>query len=187
MLVSLNDYKKFLEIDLTNSNQDGDLQILALEVEDFIKSYLNRDLEEAEYTEDYDGDGTSRLILNQFPVTACASIEVYETDWTALDYTRLVIVAQSTIYIEGNKFPKGNQNVRVVYTAGYTDATLPKEVRMRAKELMLLYYNEWTGNRTLGVSNVNKSGAGINDITTIDKEETLRILTHLDKYRAIPI
>src|SRR3990167_3131869 len=130
-LVSLNDYKEFARISQSDVNEDEKLQRIADEIEAEIKEFLNRDLATASYSEKYDGDGKTKLVLRQFPVTEITTLEVYDglasddsetwDTWVqGADYDRLVIdVDGVSIYIDGATFQKGTQNIRVTYVAGY--------------------------------------------------------------------
>lgn len=196
MINSVSEYKEFLEIDISNPSEDELIEDYALEVEDWVKEYIGRDLEASAYVEKYDGDGSKFLVTEQFPINSVAYIKYYdgldgsnEEVWTAYTlgdhYARLVITNGCKIYLDGGIFVRGTQNIEVSYNAGYSSSTMPKEIKKGCKELLSLYWNEFKSARTLGIGNVTKSGVGVNDTLTFDKEEVNRVLKHLDKYRSI--
>lgn len=192
-LVSLNDYKDFSKISISNANEDAYLQTLANDVEQRVKTFLGRDLETQTYTEEkHDGDGTKELLLDQYPVTSVTKLEFYHglnsngsENWEEQvqndEYERLVISKSGvSIILDGLTFPKGSRNVRVTYVAGY--ATIPYDIQMGCKELFKLYYNESRGEYGLGKSSVRGSD-GLD--VSYDVEAENKILNKLGMYRNI--
>jgi hypothetical protein len=194
MIASLSEYKEFLEIPISNPNEDDFLQDLIDEVEEWLKTYLGRELESAEYIEKYDGDGTKELITKQSPITEFTKLEIYSgflngseiwNEWTQGIHFNRMVIKDVLLYIDGTVFPKGIQNIRLTYTAGYT--SIPKEIKLRAKELLVIVYNETRGMRSIGVSSTTKSGGGINDIISIDSQAVNAVLRKLDSYRSMNV
>lgn len=195
-LVSLNDYKEFARISQSDPNEDEKLQRIADETEAEIKEFLNRDLETATYTEKYDGNGESRLVLRQFPITSITTLEIYDgldsnnaEVWDeqvqGTDYDRLVIdVDTISIYIDGTTFPSGTENIRITYVAGYASTAIPKEIERACKQLFTLNFNEQEGRRTIGLSAV---GVGSEKTVSIDLEAHDKILKRIEKYKAINV
>ncbi len=69
-----------IESDNAISDPTSIVSILHLAVEAMIKRYCNRDFESTDYKERYDGDGTSSLVLRQFPVTAITRLSLWPID-----------------------------------------------------------------------------------------------------------
>lgn len=190
-LVTVSDYKTFLKISTTT--EDTLITSFQSEIDGWVKSYLNRDIESATYTEYYDGDGSDLLTTNQFPITAITSISYYDgldsdnaqiwTDYAInTDYERLVIYGDGEkIFMDGGTFYRGTQNIKVVYTAGFT--TVPAEIQKACKELMWLYYHSVRGEMNINKSSENRGGTNI----TYDSNAVQKILKNLDKYRALNI
>ena len=93
------------------------------------------------YTEAYDGDGTDTLILNNTPVSSVASLSIGDTALSSslyevynAGYIRLVSSTGSDLDeamgTVQSVFPKGTQNIDVVYVAG--NASVPGYVRLAA-------------------------------------------------------
>ena len=62
-----------------DTSRDAQLRVLIDGVTSFVKQLLNRDLESREYVEYYSGNGSSILMLNQYPVTAVSLVCVDES------------------------------------------------------------------------------------------------------------
>ena len=143
-LVSLSAVKPWLNIASGDTSKDTILAFLISSCSSVMEAWMGRDICQATYTENYDGTGTSRLMLNQKPITAVSSITIngivipVVTDPLAsgvmFDENGLFLVGSIVpYYLPGNAagsnvgannvFNRGSQNVAVVYTAGY--ATVP--------------------------------------------------------------
>jgi len=195
-LVSLNDYKEFARISQSDINEDDKLERIASETEAEIKESLNRDLETATYTEKYDGTGTDKLVLNQFPITSITSVKVYDgldsnnaevwDTWVqGTDYERFVYSEEDTaLFVGGTTFPEGTQNIEVVYVAGYASTAIPKDIERACKQLFTLNWNEQEGRRTIGLSSV---GVGAEKTVAIDLEARDKILKRIEKYKALNV
>lgn len=191
------DYKPYLKI--TSSENDIMLDGIANAVESRVKNFLGRDLEAADYTEYYSGDGDNVLSLKQFPVNSVASIKYYDgldinnaEIWTALaqgtDYERLVIIDTHSIFLDGAAFSEGIQNWEVVYNAGYESGTAPAEIYLACKELFALYYNSSPLKmNTIGLQSfVANAGSG-NENSTIDLEAEQRILNKIHHLKSLNV
>jgi len=193
-LVTLADYKTALGV--SGSTEDTKLSQYSGEIDARIKAFLGYDIEETEYTNEiYDGDGTSFLLPKHVPVTTFTKLEVYEglnsddsedwEEWTvaADEYARLVLKDGGfIIFLDGNCFPDGDQNVRITYTAGYTSNTLPQDIYGVCKELMILKY-KGIDKGNLGQPSLSL-GVGSNVSATIDLDED-KILKKIEHYRMI--
>lgn len=190
-LVTLADYKSALKI--TSETEDAKITQYALEIEQRVKSYLGFDIEEAEYTYKYDGEGLNRLFPKHIPVTAITKLEVYEgldvnnveewEEWTLGDeYERLLIEDNGyVIYMDGSVFPEGNNNIRLTYTAGYTGLTLPQDILSACKKLMKLFYLEIDKGMLAITSTSISAGASSSD--TLDSDAANKILKEIQHYR----
>lgn len=117
-----------------------------------IKDYVQRPLLSASYTESYNGTGTSRLVLRNFPITAVTSLLIGNVAVTQApnptaygflfdgDVLYLSTAGAATAPNVGNIFPAGNQNVQVVYTAGYADT--PDDIVQACVEFVAYKYNQ---------------------------------------------
>ena len=74
MLTTLSSVKTQAGINPSDTSQDLQLNSLINGCNDYIKRYLNRDIEQTVYSEIYSGDNSSILMLRQFPVISIQSI-----------------------------------------------------------------------------------------------------------------
>jgi uncharacterized phiE125 gp8 family phage protein len=139
-LANTSDLRDWLRIN--NNNEDSLLDRLITAVSANVESYLNRKILVASYTEWYDGTGTDRLLLTQYPVTAVQSVmmdgvtvsaaaDATSTGWSFDDVG---------IFYQFGKFTRNRQNVKVTYTAGY--ATAPQDIQQAVLELASMRYRE---------------------------------------------
>lgn len=195
-LVALQDYKDALKI--VNSTEDDKITQYSLEIEDRVKSYLGYDVEQTTYTDElYDGTGNEYLFTRHVPVTSITSLYIYEgldslgnedwEEWTQNDeYDRLLIETGGyQIFMDGAVFPKGRNNVKITYVAGYTTNTLPQDIASVCKRLMrLLYLGVDKGHE--GLTSVSQS-SGFTETTTLDSEAASRILKEIEHYKLMRI
>lgn len=190
-MILLGEYKEILGIE--GNTEDEFVEQAGYEVENKIKSFLNRDLDVQSYTELYNGTGVEEIVLNQYPIVSVSKVEVYDgldesgdeswLEWIqGEDYERLVITtSQDHLYMVGSFFPEGSQNIRITYQAGYS--TIPYDIQQACKKLMLLYYGEVKKNKSLGKSSVS-DGSGFSKTTSFDLQAEERILKSIERYRA---
>ena len=194
-LVTIADYKTALKIG--DATEDAKLLQYSGEIDARIKAFLGYDIEEAVYTEElYDGDGTQYLFPKAIPVTTFTTLEIYQgldsddaEDWDTWtqgdDYTRLIKQDDGLIlFIDGNIFPEGQQNIRITYTAGYDSDTLPQDIQSVCKELMLLRY-KGIDEQNLGRTSLSL-GVGSNATASYDLDED-KILKKIEHYRFLRI
>jgi hypothetical protein len=88
----------------------------------------------ASYTEYQNGNGTKYIFLNNIPVTSVSHL--YEDpDWLfAEEYVSgtFIVVDARYIAMRDDLIPVGEQNVKIVYTAGYS--TIPDDIKQVAIE-----------------------------------------------------
>jgi len=185
-LVELADYKMTLGI--SGSSEDTKLSQYSLEIDEKVKNYLGRDIEETSYTELYDGSGNNRLVVEQYPIVSITSLEVYQglnaddtENWDTWvqgeDYDRLMN-EDNSVFLGGTTFPKGDMNIRLTYIAGYS--SIPDDIQNVCKKLMILIYKK-IDEGLMGVnSKSNTVGASMSD--TYDLEES-KVLKEIEYYR----
>ena len=89
--------------------------------------YMNRDLLSQSFTETLSGKGSDILPVNNFPVTAIASLAI---DDVAIDLTTLTF-KDAFIRRKTGVFPYGTWNVAVTYTAGRDEVPAPVKQAVR--------------------------------------------------------
>lgn len=143
MLITLQDVKNYLQIE--ESTQDAQLTQMIKSVEAQVKKTLGRELESAERTEYYDGDGKGIILVKEFPITAVASLyddpdRDYGSDTliSSDDYIwgQVDGLAPGAIRLDLGFFYRSQKNVKVTYTGGYTTSTLPEDIKMALIKLV---------------------------------------------------
>lgn len=112
-----------------------------------------RELEQAERTVYLSGCGDKTLVLPHWPVVSISSITIDDTEVT--DYT--LEASMGLVYRTDGVLPKGDRNIKVVYTAGWTESTTPDDVRFACIEAI-----SWNLKR------INDDSMGIKNQTTPD-------------------
>jgi uncharacterized phiE125 gp8 family phage protein len=159
-LTTLDNVKQYLEI--TSTNSDALLSRMITAASAFITSWLSRNFIQATYTETYNGSGSTTQLLRQTPIVSVSSLVVNtitvppSPDGVQAGYVfddmALYLIGMSTygwsypVYY----FPRGKQNIKVTYTAGY--ATVPADVEQACIELVGKQFNR---RKHLDVSNKN--------------------------------
>lgn len=184
--VTLAELKTYLGI--SDSSQDVKLQLIL----DSLCTWLHEEfksygilLEETVLTEFHDGDHLDHLIANFRPIVSVASIHVSQqqifdattlvpaTDYRIYNSTgiiRLINTAASFLFFPGltqqaglSVFGKGVQNIRLVYTAGFS--TFPADVKMAVMTVV---------GKFRSVSGVGGGGAAFSSERLGDYSYTLR-------------
>jgi hypothetical protein len=162
-LVVLTDLKRWLDIPLGTTTDDDILATLITNVSQAILTRLKRaSLLVSTNAEVYDGSGTPKQALREFPIVSVASLSInnvpiiaspdgVQTGYTFDEYV-LKLVGTPVAYPFGPgvygapaTFLKGFQNVSVTYNAGY--AAIPFDINEAAKEWCSVRYRarKWIG------------------------------------------
>ena len=158
MIASLSELKSYLWI--TDSSQDTILTIFLDSADDFVRSYIGREIESATYTEYFDGDGQREILMKNYPVTTLTSFEentgtIQTPVWTAVDSSTYKLSPNiAKLFLTFYK-SRGFQNFKVVYVAWY--ATIPGDIKLATLKLASGYYNRRTsdGIKSEGVAGDN--------------------------------
>jgi hypothetical protein len=156
-LASLAYVKDYCNITVTTYDSYLTNRINAASAE--IQTWCNRTFPLTNYTENYDGPGSTILQLRQRPVTAVTSIttEFYSgmptvipsTEFVLNSRTGLVSVKPSSTY--SYWFPydavAGQQSIQVVYTAGYS--TIPQDIQEAVAKIVLNKFNALGADMTM--------------------------------------
>ena len=118
-LTSLVNVKAALHI--TTTDDDTLLENLINRISAAVESYCRRKFKARDYTEKYDGDGTSVLYLKQYPVNSVSSLKIGTGTVNSSDY--VLYKEEGKIRLKYSVFPEGIQNVEVAYNAGYQDGS----------------------------------------------------------------
>lgn len=194
-VVDLTTVKEALEI--SGGTYDAILNGMINRASGIIERYTGRGWVSAARTEVYQGNDTYKITLRAWPVSAITSVSYASNSdfsnptWQALnarDYTlQSVAASDAGILFLNSGFPRGVNNFQVVYTGGYTLATMPYPIQEAAIQIVnFLFRNRKATpgmrSETLGKYSYTRepagdrgivAGAGVKDI--------------LDLYRTIPV
>lgn len=117
--------KTFMGISV--ATYDTVLEYMVNSVTDFIENYCDRRFKETTYTnEEYDGNGTKKLLLKQYPVDTAGTLTLAQRDsidnnssWTTIDSEDYFVKANGLIEYANGFFHKYPLHYRMTYTAGY--------------------------------------------------------------------
>ncbi len=108
----------------------------------FVKSWLNRDILSATYTEKRSGTGHELMSTKNYPIQSITSVTI--------DQVAVAAAANSTvsgftfdehqIFLNGRVFNKGRNNVQLVYVAGY--AACPADIEQAVIETVGLRFKD---------------------------------------------
>jgi hypothetical protein len=111
---------------------------------DIVDPWLKQDAEEY-----FSGDGSLSLILTRRPVKSITHVkelsDIEGDSWDTIDsgYYQCRgkdIAAGILKFIHGTKFTDGNNNFKIRYTAGWTNAEIPFDLKLALKEWGKYFY-----------------------------------------------
>ena len=132
--ITVEDLKSELTIDVTDTDDDSRLEVIADSVWDLWSKMTNRVWETTSYTDYHSPDyGMNRVYLKNIPVEEV--VAVYDdVDWV-FSTSRLIDQSDynhdpetGELYYNGY-FDKGFRNVKVEYIGGYTTSNFPKSLK----------------------------------------------------------
>ena len=165
---------------ITTTTWDVFLTNRIFAVSALIQSYCNRTFPVQTYTEDYDGPGSTTLLLHQWPVQAVSQVilDQYYPLPTTLGSSDIVVNANKGIISVspssvGQKwFGYGDQNIQVTYTAGYS--TIPNDIQEAAAAMVLLAYAKMAGGN---YTDLTVSQEKIGDYQRVSRADAQSLLT----------
>jgi len=125
---------------------------------DLIKAHCDHEFIRATYTDNLDGNGLDWIHVRNFPVLEIISCTITDHGGQAQtvavanldhdDHTARVQFAESNTgpYIV---FPKGKNNIRMVYEAGY--GRIPKAVQQACIQVVVSLYSRTSSSTTTGI------------------------------------
>lgn len=154
---------------ITVSTYDSALAVVLTDAEAAVSNWCKRTLEStgSDVTEYYDGTGTDTILLNMYPIVTVTSVSYMSgvtsgaADYTAYGtgeyYTEaatgklIFFTSLDWAFPESNStpssWPVGTANIKVVYKAGYTSATVPADLAGTIYDLMGLFMQARDGTR----------------------------------------
>jgi len=142
-LTSLDSVKNFYGMTGTKQTDDDLLEDLIDRITELIQSYCNvTNFKSTKYTEYLDGMGSKYLFVNNIPIVSITSIHD-DADWgwnsdDLLDSDDYRSVDNKYIVLKDDFFTLADQNIKIVYTAGYT--TIPGDLEQVCIEEVIMKY-----------------------------------------------
>lgn len=179
-----------VEMSITGSSDDTLLEALATAVLSLWDELTNMTWAEAEHTEYKDSPkNSSSVILDNYPVTSEASITLYDDpDWEFGSDTLIAAseyacdLNRGIIYYDG-VFNKGNQSIKVVYTAGYNDGNVPSWLKQNLVRQASFWFKQ-AKNQQWAVSSVTFPGdSGVISFKQLKDNLLPDFVLLADKYR----
>lgn len=160
------------ELSISTTDYDTLLSTLASAVQSLFDELTGRTSESTTHTEYHDaGPACRRVFLKNYPVTSVTSLHD-DPDWEysssdLVDSSDYVVDNVRGIIIYNSYFFEGDQNIKVVYVAGYTSLTFPSSW----KEIWVRQACEWfrtAKNKDHGKASINQGGASTGSMTKKD-------------------
>ena len=127
-LVTLADAYAWLK--LTSGSDDVNLQLAITGVSRAIATWCSRNFVVASYAEVYDGVGSDRLVLRNFPVISVASLSI--DDCVVVPQTSALAQGYKfsgrVVALSGYRFSRGFQNIAISYQAGLSP--IPEDLKL---------------------------------------------------------
>lgn len=144
-----------------------------------ICNFLGYSVVEDDYTNEYrSGSGMKKLFLINRPINSISTVIMDGADITSA----LTIIDEDYLWYEDGFFTQDENNIRVSYNAGWSQTTLPSDIRLAGLKLIALYSGETGGaGTTLGKSSVSDGQGGTE---TMDPDAEMRIVRSLASYQA---
>lgn len=166
---------------------DAITQSLITKASLWANNYTSRILAQQTFTEYYDGDGTSILFLNNYPISSITTVHqdsdrTFGTD-TLVDSDDYFFYADNNKLLgDGILWYKGLQTIKVVYVAGYAIGSIPEDIVNAVTMLVDFWHKEYSAHRF----GVTSTGSETNRII-YEKNIPVEIKEMLNPYRKMVI
>jgi|ERR1044071_1695302 hypothetical protein len=156
-LISLAQAKTFLKIPNATTSEDSFLESLINNVSSLASRYCARTFVSTAFTEYYDGDGSDKLYLRNYPIVSIANLyddllRTFGAD-SAIDITNDVLIHAGAgivqLWNNESAFAKGKANIKIVYNAGY--ASIPYDLQHATLLMVLFAYKRQYQDQRIGI------------------------------------
>lgn len=172
--ITINDVKTEIGMDAADTTYDSLLTALVSAILNMLDWMTNRTWAETEHTEYYDGrDFPTKVFLKNFPVTSKTSVTLYDDpDW---EYSSADLISSDDYQVDlergviyyNSRFFQSDQNIKVIYTAGYTDSTIPAAVKQILIRQAAHWFKQARNSEWDVSSKANPGGAGSTSFSTL--------------------
>lgn len=158
MIVTLDEIKEYLKIDPLDTTHDNFLNRWNGICQGLVEEFCNQRFEVVSITDEItDGTGEKVLYVKNLPIVSVTSIK-YTTDYVNWqDFDGEIVNDRYAIY-STRKFPKGNANFKVTYSAGWQEP--PKAIKRVIIEMVAQAWSEGPGLGLLNTGNVGITAGG---------------------------
>jgi hypothetical protein len=174
MLTTLNKFKDYLEIPLTDTSLDVRLTSFLNAASNIASKYCNTPLIETILLEYNDGSSVTPYILTKGIIQELIAVTESATPLQLSDVT---VKNKFFIFKNKGKWLNGGNNVIVEYKTGFTSENVPADIEL-AVTLLAEYYFRLQQERRNGRTNSSKGGESVNYLTNIPDD--IKVL--LDPY-----
>jgi uncharacterized phiE125 gp8 family phage protein len=160
-LTTLANAKAWLKIPTLETGTDSMVEMFINAASDDVEQYTQRKLKAQSHTETHHGRGSNAIMCLEFPLNSVTELRI---DWeatftdpsTLIDPDRYRIEASSgCVFLRNQSFPKGYNNIRVIYNAGY--ATIPSGLEQAVLWIVAFNHRIW---ETKNIARPSKSKDG---------------------------
>lgn len=143
---------------ISHDRQDEQLQRLLEGVSAAIQTFIGCNIETAEYTERYNGNGKNRLVLKHYPVKEVRQVKIDGREVADFDFDNWLLIRHGG-------FSEGIRNVGVRYVAGYDEvpADIVEAVLALAMQRLNEIENKGVQSKTLAGETIAFSNFGQSD------------------------
>lgn len=164
----------------TNSDYENNIKLYRLAAHDKICQYLGYEVVSSSYTDElYNGVSGLEMYLKNRPITELTTLKIDDVEQDVSNFT---IIDGVKLYSEYG-FQRGVYNYKISYTAGWTQSSMPSDIRLVALQLIALYQAQiGGGGTTIGKSSYSDGQGGSE---SIDFDAESRLLESLHSYQKI--
>lgn len=164
----------------SNIYYENNLKQYRLAAHKKICGHLGYEILDTTYTNEmYSSNGGFFLYLNNRPVTSLDDIKL---NGVTLDKTNYSIIDGKYLYCESG-FTRGFNCYSISYKAGWTESTLPADIRQAALDLIALYNGRnGGGGTTIGKTSISIGNGGSESIDPDAEERILKGINHYARY-----
>lgn len=141
-ILEVDDIKKWLGSGLDNTSEDDDV-LIALEQRAVahIENMTGRRFSSPTQVEEiHDGSGRNKIWLRNIPVDGVvSSVETRNSlsaSWVEMDATDYSVKGRRLYRIDGQAWPDAEQNIRILYEAGYVARDVPGDIQQAIYEII---------------------------------------------------
>lgn len=129
-------------VNVSGTDDDELLQQIITSTSEMFNRHCNRNLLEKEYTETFDGNGKTLMILENYPINSVLSLSINGANVAPYTFgaSQGYIAKNHLLTVYGTAFVRGFQNVSINYMAGFQ--TPPYDLQQACLEVVALRYKE---------------------------------------------